>query len=111
MGRRKGIKDKDKICINPTIFRRILHSNNISIRSLGTQGREHYIGWSDKSIYRAVKTGVMSIGLYDALMKEIDISPAIVNSDSYLIKRVSALEEELKLLNERVHRIEIEFNI
>lgn len=84
----------------------ILKQANISVRSLGTEGRENYIGWSDKSIYRAIKNGYMSLGLYDALMSKIDISSALMTSDSYLVDRVKVLEIRITQLDERIKWLE-----
>lgn len=66
-------KKKDKICFDRKCFEEALKLRNSSIRKLGevTGG----IGWSEKTIRRALIDGKISPKLLDAIAKHLDVDP------------------------------------
>lgn len=68
----------DKVYIDSDKLREILRANFISIRSLGTKGRENYCGYDARSIGRALSRGYMTHGMYEAIEDVIDISDAVL---------------------------------
>ena len=100
----------NKIYFDTEAFKNLLKSQNLSARKLGTIGSENYIGWSSKTINRAVKNGYMSEGLYNALMDQVDISVIVLykltDDDYEIFSRIRNLEIKLDKLETRVDILE-----
>ena len=69
-----GTKKMEKLRIDRDWFRWVLEQQGISIRSLGRDGSG--IGWSTKSVQRALNEGLISPDLLDAVAKRANVPPA-----------------------------------
>ena len=98
-------------------FKEILKYNFTNIHKLCDRHSPSYIGYSEKTLYRAVNQEVMSKDIYDAIMAQYDISECVIDfvypeeeknrenrrlreENTVLKQKIKELENELILLQE-----------
>lgn len=98
-------------------FKEILKYNFTNIHKLCDRNSPDYIGYNEKTLYRAINYEVMSKNVYDAIMANYDISECVINfvypeeeknrenrrlreENNALKRKIRELENELTLLQE-----------
>lgn len=104
-----------KVYFNGDQFYKILHNSKVSARNLGDPNNKMYIGWTARTITRAVRNGYMSEGLYGAIMRKIDISECVtctIDDDTNTIfPRLENLERKIEELNNKIDALETKIEI
>lgn len=105
----------NKVYFDGDQFYKILHNSKVSARNLGDPNNKMYIGWTARTITRAVRNGYMSEGLYNAIMRKIDISECVtyvIDDDiNSIFPRLENLERRIEELNNRIDELETQIKI
>lgn len=103
-----------KVVFDAYKFKEILKYNFTSIHKLCDKHSPYYIGYSEKTLYRAVNYEVMSKDVYDAIMAKYDISECVINfvyPEEEKIRENRRLREENNALKRKIRELENELTL
>ena len=95
-------------------FKEILKCNFTNIHKLCDKNGPEYIGYNEKTLYRAINCEVMSKDIYDAIMTKYDISECVIDfiyPEEEKIRENRRLREENNALKRKIRELENELTL
>ena len=100
-----------KVEFDTEIFKDRLHYYFTNIHTLCSKSSNNYIGYSETTLYKALRSGVMSKDVYDAIMEKYDISDCVINfiyPEEEKIREIRRLRSENRELRLKIKNLENE---